>query len=229
MKQSESIAELAAALSKAQGVMSGVIKDASNPIYNSKYATLAASWDAVRGALSANGLAIVQTCDNGDNSIIVETTLLHSSGQWVSGSISGGTVKADPQGIGSLITYFRRYGLQAICGLAPEDDDGNAATIIQPNIPPSASPVRRTAKPDEDVPDFEPPATVKSLKTNLSNLMAGYTADEKKAFFDYLVKGKEVSITLLEDIITHYEERRSAYMRGLDGGAGWTSQGGVKE
>ena len=127
--QSDSINELAAALAKAQGAMKGAAKDADNPFFKSKYADLASVWDACREALSANSLAVVQTMDSDSaDTVTIVTTLMHSSGQWVSGRLTMHPVKPDPQGIGSAITYARRYALAAMVGVAPEDDDGNAAS-----------------------------------------------------------------------------------------------------
>ena len=125
--QSENINELAAALSKAQGKITGALKDSSNPFFKSKYADLASVWDACREQLSANGLAVVQSLSNEADNIIVITTLVHSSGQWMRGSLAVKPVKHDPQGIGSAITYARRYALAAIVGVAQIDDDAEAA------------------------------------------------------------------------------------------------------
>lgn len=131
MNQSESIAELSAALAKAQGAMQGAKKDASNPFFKSSYSTLASVWDACRKPLSDNGLSVVQTTEffpENPDIVCIETTLCHSSGQWIKGRLAGKPAKADPQGVGSCITYFRRYALQSMVGIAPEDDDGNAAS-----------------------------------------------------------------------------------------------------
>lgn len=124
------IAELTKALSKAQGAMGFAKKDANNPFYSSKYADLASVWDACREPLSANGLAVIQISvkPSEPNRVAVDTILSHSSGEWISGVLELTPVKADPQSVGSAITYARRYGLQAIVGIAPEDDDGNAAS-----------------------------------------------------------------------------------------------------
>lgn len=128
--RSDSIGALAAALSKAQGAMEGASKANENPFFKSKYADLASVWDACRVPLSTNALAVVQTVDDAEANgrVIVETVLMHASGEWISGRIAMKPTKDDPQGIGSAITYARRYGLQAIVGIAPEDDDGNAAS-----------------------------------------------------------------------------------------------------
>lgn len=128
-QHSDRIDELAAALSKAQAVIEGAIKDADNPYFKSKYADLGSVWEACRKPLTDNGLAVIQTTEGANpEQVTIVTTLVHSSGQWYRGHLTMKPVKADPQGIGSCITYGRRYGLQAIAGVAPEDDDGNAAS-----------------------------------------------------------------------------------------------------
>jgi hypothetical protein len=128
--RSEQIAELVTALSKAQGQIENANKSSDNPFFKSKYADLASVWDACRQPLSSNGLAIIQTIDDAieDGRVCVETLLAHSSGQWISHRIRLKPVKDDAQAIGSAITYARRYGLQSLVGIAPEDDDGNAAS-----------------------------------------------------------------------------------------------------
>ena len=129
MEQSATIAELAKALSKAQGEIKGAIKDSNNPFFNKTYADLSSVWEACRKPLSSNGLAVIQTCcSEGLDVVVIETTLAHGSGEWVRGKLAMKPVKIDPQGVGSCITYARRYALAAIVGVAPEDDDGNEAT-----------------------------------------------------------------------------------------------------
>ncbi len=133
---SEQINELATSLSKAQGQMKGAIKDSSNPFFKSTYADLESVWDACRKALSENGLAVVQTTDFSPEGSFLITTLIHSSGQWMKGKYPLNPVKQDPQGLGSAITYARRYALAAIVGVNQTDDDGNAASgrQTQPEI-----------------------------------------------------------------------------------------------
>jgi len=131
MEQSESIAALAAALSKAQGVMEGASKESKNDFFKSKYADLSSVWDACRKPLSDNGLSVAQLStliEEHPDMVCIETILLHSSGEWIKGRLAAKPVKADPQSIGSCITYLRRYSLQSMVGIAPEDDDGNAAS-----------------------------------------------------------------------------------------------------
>ena len=125
--QSESIAALAAALSKAQADITGALKDSSNPFFKSKYADLASCWDACRKQLAANGLAVIQTTNTTDAGVVLVTTLAHSSGEWIRGVLPVVTKDAGPQAQGSGITYARRYALAAIVGLAQIDDDAEAA------------------------------------------------------------------------------------------------------
>lgn len=142
MKRSETIKELAAALAKAQGDMAGAKKDSLNPYFKSKYADLASCWEACRKPLTDNGLSVVQdaSVDGEKLTVTVETELLHISGEWIKSSMTSpasedakdsktGEVyqRFDPQTIGKVITYLRRYSLSAIVGIAPEDDDGNSA------------------------------------------------------------------------------------------------------
>jgi len=83
--QSDQINDLAAALSKAQGEITGALKDSANPFFKSKYADLASCWDACRTQLSKNGLAVIQTTEKVETGVCVVTTLTHASGQWIRG------------------------------------------------------------------------------------------------------------------------------------------------
>lgn len=148
MQKSDSIAALAGALAKAQAVMQGAKKDSENPFFKSKYADLGSVWDACRDALTKNELAVIQTTEAEDEhgSIPVETMLAHSSGEWISGVLKVRPVKDDPQGMGSALTYARRYALSAMVGVAPEEDDGNAAS--QSGQPQRARTAPRAPKPE---------------------------------------------------------------------------------
>jgi len=125
--QSEQINELAAALSKAQASITGALKDSANPFFKSKYADLASCWDACRKQLTDNNLSVIQTTDIVADTVVVRTTLAHSSGQWISGILPVRAKDESPQAQGSGITYARRYALAAMVGLAQIDDDAEAA------------------------------------------------------------------------------------------------------
>lgn len=129
MCKSESIKDLAAALSKAQGELDHAKKDVKNEFFKSKYADLASVIDAAKKPLSDNGLSVAQIVDmteTGD--LVLETILMHTSGEFISGRYPIKPMKQDPQSVGSAITYARRYAFSAITGIAADDDDGNAAS-----------------------------------------------------------------------------------------------------
>lgn len=127
--QSENIADLAIALSKAQAENGTVHKDAKNPFFKSNYASLAQVWETVRPALTTNGLSVVQLPSHDESGYYVESMLIHSSGQWIKSRLYMKPVKEDPQGIGSLISYARRYALQSLVMVCSDDldDDGEMA------------------------------------------------------------------------------------------------------
>ncbi len=134
MVKSENINELAGALSKAQGVMANAIKDSSNPFFKSKYADLTSVIEAIKEPLSTNGLSYSQIIDSENGEIFVETILMHTSGQYLSSKFKLKLSKDDMQGMGSAITYARRYALQSISGLSAEDDDGESAVGRKPQV-----------------------------------------------------------------------------------------------
>ena len=134
--RSEQINELMGALAKAQGEMSGAVKDSNNPFFKSKYADLNSIWNACREPLSKNGLAVTQITTEYEGTIYLETCLGHASGQYIISKMPI-RVKSDGktnelQEMGKALTYLRRYSLAALVGVAPdEDDDGNSAKGYQ--------------------------------------------------------------------------------------------------
>ncbi len=142
MLKSDTIGELAKALVNVQKVLEGAKKDSKNPFFKSSYADLSSVWEACRKPLAENGLAVIQTMDLQEGAdLIIETMLVHTSGEWISGQLWMKPVKDDPQGIGSAITYARRYALAAIVGVCPEDDDAEQAmsrTAPKPALAPPA-------------------------------------------------------------------------------------------
>lgn len=127
MNKSESIKEIATALAKAQGEIENATKGAVNPHFRSKYADLAEVLNTVRPTLARHGISVMQMPSYEDGMVTVETLIAHESGEWISSSISAPVTKQDAQGVGSAVTYCRRYSLAAMCGIAQEDDDGNSA------------------------------------------------------------------------------------------------------
>ena len=154
-----------AAFVKAQKEFGPALKSSTNPHFRSKYADLSACVEAVIDALNNNGIGLMQNCHESDTGVIVETMLIHETGETLScGILHVPASKQDPQGYGSALTYARRYSLMAACGIAPEDDDGNAAsrTVRNPldSIPkvppvPTAMPTQKVdlMAIKEDLPD----------------------------------------------------------------------------
>jgi hypothetical protein len=129
IETSPTIIELTKALHKAQSSLHGVVKDAKNPHFKNRYATLEAVIDAAKPALQANGFAFTQAPGAlVDGALEITTMLMHSSGEWLRSTLHVPLQKKDPQGVGSAITYGSRYALMATLGLPPVDDDAEAAT-----------------------------------------------------------------------------------------------------
>ena len=160
MNRSESINELAGALAKAQGLVEGASKDKVNPAFHSRYADLSSVWDACRGPLSANGLAVVQAPRADGQRVTVTTTVFHSSGQWLSEELTVNAKDALPQSVGSAITYARRYALMSFVGIAPDDDDGNE-TQGKPTAP---RPAPKKVEPSKPAQSGAGPAPVTETK-----------------------------------------------------------------
>jgi hypothetical protein len=127
IQRSEEIKELAGALSAAQGQIQHAAKDSANPFFKSSYADLASVWDAIRGPLSKNGLSVMQLPSADGPKVTITTILAHASGQWIASDLTVTSKDGTPQAVGSAITYARRYALQSVAGVAPDDDDGNGA------------------------------------------------------------------------------------------------------
>ena len=124
---------IATALAAAQSEMGKALKQSSNPHFKSKYADLASVMDACLPALNSHGIAVIQPSGENETGRYVETTLIHcTSGEMLSCRVPLIVAKNDMQGYGSAVTYARRYGLMSMAGIAPEDDDGNAAAKAPP-------------------------------------------------------------------------------------------------
>ena len=140
MNKSESIASLAKALAAAQSELENATKNSQNPHLKNRYEDLAEILNTARPCLSKHGLSFSQHPAFDAGMVHVETILLHESGEWISSIISAPVQKSDPQGVGSAVTYCRRYSLAAIIGLSQEDDDGHAASNGKPNGAPKQAP-----------------------------------------------------------------------------------------
>jgi hypothetical protein len=149
-EQKRNIEKIAPALHKAQGQIKAALKDSTNPHFRSKYADLSSVIEAVKPAPSERD-HLLQGVHDAVDGVAVETMLLHTSGEWISSVMRIPAVKQDAQGYGSAITYGRRYGLQSMCGVPAEDDDGNAATASTTSrITPVAGSLQNLTKEEQE-------------------------------------------------------------------------------
>ncbi len=170
MKISNEINELGTALACANEELSNPKKTSINPFFKSKYADLSECVNVSRPVLAKNGLSIAQMPSYDLGIVTVETMLIHSSGQWIMSQISAPADKSTAQGIGSAITYLRRYSLAAMISLAQEDDDGQEATKSS-NKAPKESPV---------VPKAQINKACKELDLYYAIMVSETASDEKK-------------------------------------------------
>ena len=144
MELSQEINELTGALVKFQGKVNSIAKDSVNPFFKMKYASLTTIWEHIRKPLADAGLSVVQGAEPEmvDGHVVMCTTLFHTSGQYVTVYMPVRLVKDDPQGLGSAITYTRRYLLSSVLGLvADEDDDGESTKAEKAGEKEKAKPV----------------------------------------------------------------------------------------
>ena len=175
--------QIAAALVQAQRKFGPLLRDRTNPHFKSRYADLATCLDVVQGPLNECGIALVQMTHECSDGVIVETVLIHESGEELTvGKLHVPASKQDAQGYGSALTYARRYSLMAAMGIAPEDDDGNAAT--------AAPPARQQPQPTRAAAPA-PSGTRPALHDSLRNLLNEYRWPEpmKKGNADAFLAG----------------------------------------
>jgi hypothetical protein len=198
---SEAINEIAAALAKAQGQMEGAAKGKINPAFKSRYADLASVLEAAREPLSINGLAVVQLTQKTPDGLVLITKLVHSSGQWFSGEYPINPVKNDPQGFGSSTTYARRYALMAMVGIAPEDDDGEAAMGRAPQQPANIQQAPQRPAPPAPDPDKQDKALRGSQERTAAEIKTAIaaTTNQEELKTNYIAASKLIS-ALPEDL-----------------------------
>jgi hypothetical protein len=188
----------AKAFVKAQKAFGPALKSKNNPAFRSKYADLGACIEAVIDALNDNGITLLQRTHPDDTGVTVETVLLHESGEkWDSGPLHVPASKQDPQGYGSALTYARRYSLMAACGIAPEDDDGNAAS--KPATKQAAKPAAETEPPK----DMSPRGIAQRITAgvnrgdteNAAQYLAGLTQAELDPIWNLLAPDTQDALT----------------------------------
>jgi hypothetical protein len=194
------MSELFKALAAAQAKFPEISKDKVNPHFKSKYVSLDAILSATRPALTENGLAVSSRF--GEHSI--EAVLMHSSGEQItSGPVPLILGKNDMQGLGSAITYARRYAIGALLGISPdEDDDGNAAAASvkenpfrkeaeqrKPPSPPPTPPTSGKAKPAKPTPkDIKACKTADQLSGQLVIWRGAFPVSSDPAMWKNIVK-----------------------------------------
>lgn len=210
--------QIAEALVKAQKGFSPALKQSNNPHFRSKYADLATCVEAVIDALNDNGIALMQMTHECQDGVTVETVFVHTSGELLSaGKLHVPAAKHDAQGYGSALTYARRYSLMAACGIAPEDDDGNAAVKTPPrggviSAPPQAKPEPKPEpKPQEpvkgmaEVVDFAMNMFIQFLPTaNTEAELNAFWKDNKEA----VAKIKAHDESLYVDLLAKFKARK---------------------
>jgi hypothetical protein len=212
MRQSERLGELGTALAKAQAAIQPAAKHAENPHLKSKYADLTAVWDACRTHLTCNGIAVVQSPAAEDAQVTVTTRLIHTSGEWIEGALTMRAKDASPQSIGSTITYGRRYGLASMVGVAPEDDDAEAAAPArQPRRETRQIQTTPTAFPVAVINDAQRKRLWTIAKANnwteddLKALLRGHGFESSKDIttqkYDAIVSGLETGV-MNEEVVT---------------------------
>ncbi len=193
MQSSPTITELAKALSKAQGHIQHAARANENPFFKSKYADLASVTDACRKALVEHGLAVLHGVDSDDGAVVrVTCRLVHESGEWVESALALRPAKADPQSIGSAITYARRYTLAAMVGVATEDDDGNAAGA------PSGPPARQRDVPQGHAKSADPGSVDRKALTEQVRAWSGVQPEDVPGVMNLLKRRLKIEGKLEE-------------------------------
>ena len=187
--------EISAALVQAQKEFGPALKTSTNPHFRNRYAALDACIEAVIDALNINGIMLMQQTHPCEDGVIVETLFIHSSGEQMSGGkLHVPASKHDAQGYGSALTYARRYSLQAACGIAPEDDDGNHASKPAPQS--QAAPVKQGTKPSSA--PAKAPVTPKVIEGKPGAWQLKVSINTEEAFEDWLVMVRDATELALE-------------------------------
>ena len=133
---SANFAKAVESLQKAQQEFETPHKDMTNAYLGNKYASLDSCINAIKPALHSNGFALVQSGGKDELGHFVDTKFVHITGEIFSSKIYLELDKNNMQGVGSAITYAKRYGLLSLSGMEPDenpdDDDGNKASGTKP-------------------------------------------------------------------------------------------------
>ncbi|MDX1769916.1 MAG: ERF family protein [Planococcaceae bacterium] len=189
MNKSESIAEIAKALSTFQGEVKQPLKDKDNPFFKSKYVPLENVVEAITEISAKHGLSFLQYPVNQESRVGIITILMHSSGEFIETEpIFATPAKQDAQATGSVITYLKRYALSAVFGItSDQDDDGNSASQSD-----NKQQQKQQAPPPSSNPNLLTDAQVKLIKTKLS-IIAKNTGKEQLAVYKGAQDNLEIS------------------------------------
>lgn len=192
---------IAAALAAAQAQMGKALKSANNPHFKKSYADLASVMDACMPSLSAHGIAVIQPTADDENGRYVETVLIHGeTGETLKCRVPLIVQKNDMQGYGSAVTYARRYGLMSMAGIAPEDDDGNAAAKAPPKASeqPKSRQLTSSEVADRMVRDIRNATSLKKLQDGMAaeetRARIARLSPEERARIDAAVASKEAEL-----------------------------------
>jgi hypothetical protein len=231
---SPTIGKLATALCEAQKEMGAIPKDSNNPFFKSKYADLATVSQHIIPVITKHGLSISQTHSPIDSCgsvteefstkdgrhvkvvtpyplVVIHTLLMHTSGEWISSTLVIPPAKNDPQGIGSAITYGRRYSFMSIVGaVSDEDDDGNQGSGL-PRKQPQPQPQQKAPAPEPKKQAATKEMKIKKLHAIFSNMKAGdknyrsflklYGAESSKDMDDIALNKALVHAEMLQDFL----------------------------
>lgn len=187
VEHSASIGKIAASIAKAQATIVTAEKGEMNPHFGKAYADLADVWSACRDSLTANGLGVVQLPSAEGAKVTMVTYLVHDSGEWFRGALTVSSQKTDPQGIGSTITYLRRYALAAIAGVAPkDDDDGNAGSAGRGNDGPPPQ-QKAASKPAQQAPQGQAAQATTEIPEAVKPFVKQFEEAKDEAEFKTLV------------------------------------------
>jgi len=219
MKQTEDIKELVAALAKAQSVLKPAVFNKINPHFRNRYADFTSCMDACRMPLSDNGLAIIQFCETLDGKLNLITMLAHTSGQWIRSEFPIICAKMDSQGIGSAMTYAKRYSLCGMVGVVADEESDDDAEAAQGRYKQqeAARPASRPYVKPLDIPVYQTPKFVSEEQASeLRSLLQKCPNDYVERVTSGLLKMKP-PIDKLEALpLDLYEKAKAAAIRNAD-------------
>lgn len=203
--------ELFAALAAAQAEIGNAAKNASNPHFRSNYADLAEVLTTIRPCLAKHGLCLIQAPSFTGSTVEVTSTIGHAAGGWIASTIGCVPAKTDAQGIGSAITYLRRYAAAAMAGIAQEDDDGQAAAHnTPPSPPPRKPPPQRKVTPPAGPTAAEMKAALREAYQR-AGIATGDIAQAILIRAGFLAEGQRVSDLDIDGLRRAYAARETVF------------------